>query len=137
MNLEECYAIRKKLLQDSNSQIKQDQRGDDSQLLPNDSPEITRVSVLMLFLYQKIDKELQEKERTQEEVGEDILEVAQEVKNMFKARAVTRFEAKKEQEPQNTDDQAEPAALGEDFLKQLMGEQQFLHLKTQAVDFST
>ena len=77
-----------------------DQRGSDSQLLPNDSPEITRVSVLMLFLYQKIDKELDEKEKTQGEVGDDILEVAQEVKSMFKARVVTRFEAKKEQEPQ-------------------------------------
>jgi len=104
LNLEECYAIRKKLLQDSNSQIKKDQRGSDSQLLPNDSPEITRVSVLMLFLYRKIDKELEEKEKTQGEAGEDILEVAQEVKSMFKARVVTRFEAKKEQEPQQTDD---------------------------------
>jgi hypothetical protein len=91
----------------------------------------------MLFLYRKIDKELEEKEKTQREAGEDILEVAQEVKSMFKARVVTRLEAKKEQEPQQTDDPAEPTALGEDFLKQLMGEQQFLHLKTQAVDFSS
>ena len=51
-----------------------------------------------------IDKELEEKERTQSEAGEDILEVAQEVKNMFTERVVTLFEAKKQQEPQSSTD---------------------------------
>ena len=45
-NLNECYLIRKKLLQISNSMKTQNEEG-----IANDSPEITRVSVLLLYLH--------------------------------------------------------------------------------------
>jgi len=51
--LHECYVIRKKLLSVSNSNLKKDKTSTPGQesFLPNDSPEITRVSVLMLYLH--------------------------------------------------------------------------------------
>ena len=57
--------------------------------MPSDSPEITRVSILLLYLHQKIENELNEKkmvvngDRTQGQSGLKLLEVSYDVKNIF------------------------------------------------------
>lgn len=58
--LRECYSIRKKLLQKSNSALQREKK-EASGKVSNDSPEITRVSVMLLYLYQKIENELAQK----------------------------------------------------------------------------
>ena len=77
--LQECYAIRKKLLQTSNSNTKRE----NNQQLQNDSPEITRVSVLLLYLYQKIENELTLKQGPNGERGIKLVEMSFEIKSVF------------------------------------------------------
>ena len=67
--LHECYLIRKKLLKvngafSNGALLKEDDEGIDGlggNLQANESPEITRISILLLYLHQKIQNELNEK----------------------------------------------------------------------------
>lgn len=97
VNLHECYMIRKKLLRNSNVYMKEPSAGNREegaakgfdQTISGDSPEITRVSILLLYLHQKIENELSEKkmvvsgDRTQGQGGLKLLEVSYDVKNIF------------------------------------------------------
>lgn len=57
--------------------------------MANDSPEITRVSILLLYLHQKIENELDEKklqingDRDQGKNGIKLLDVSYGIKNIF------------------------------------------------------
>jgi hypothetical protein len=86
--LHECYIIRKQLLSVSHKRDKAYKLGQEGNI-PNESPEITRVSVLMLYLHQKIQEELNEKTNaglgraTEGKNGLKLLQVSFDVKTML------------------------------------------------------
>ena len=95
--------IRKKLLQNSNLNFKK----------ANDSPEVTRVSVLLLYLHNKIESELQlHKTRrgttTGGPNGIKLLEISFDIKSTF------------EEEILNVSKKG-----NDDFLKDIIGEDKF------------
>ena len=53
------------------------------QQLETDCPEVTRVSVLLLYLYQKVENELNTKRAPSGKEAIKVLEISQEVKTQF------------------------------------------------------
>ena len=103
--------------------------------IQNDSPEITRVCVLLLYLYQKIDSELQEK--TGPGGGENIklVEVSFEIMSMFED-SVTSLNSRQTQQPivhrPAPHIIKEQPQNGEEILKQLLGEDKLQQIKQQS-----
>ena len=91
--LHECYLIRKKLLKAngySSGGLNNDRDGIDGGISTNESPEITRISILLLYLHQKIQTELNDKrdftageQRVDSQNGFKLLNVSYDVKRIF------------------------------------------------------
>lgn len=87
-----------------------------------DTPEITRVAVLLLYLYQKVQGELDKKQGPNGELAVQILKVGTEVKTVIQ-ESVGRLHG------HEINKKEEVSLEGDEFLMQLLGAEKFKKIK--------